>query len=127
MPVAKVHISRAQAQRLLTVLPSSISQALAHAYQIPESDVQVLINAYEEGYLTSHHEGFIFIEILAIEGRSKDAKKALYAKMVENVCRDTSIPSASVLIMLHEMPRDNCGVRGGQMASEVELGFKVDV
>jgi hypothetical protein len=29
--------------------------------------------------------------------------------------------------MLHESPKENWGIRGGQAASDVDLGFKVEV
>jgi hypothetical protein len=31
------------------------------------------------------------------------------------------------MITLHELPRENWGIRGGQAATDVDLGFKVDV
>jgi hypothetical protein len=32
-----------------------------------------------------------------------------------------------VLIVLHEPPLENWGIRGGQAATDVQLGFKIDV
>ena len=37
------------------------------------------------------------------------------------------IPKDHVKILLRELPRENWGIRGGQAATDVELGFKVDV
>ena len=34
---------------------------------------------------------------------------------------------ADVFVVLQEPPLDNWGIRGGQMASEVDLGFEVHV
>jgi phenylpyruvate tautomerase PptA (4-oxalocrotonate tautomerase family) len=37
------------------------------------------------------------------------------------------IAASDVIIVLNEVPLDNWGIRGGQPASEVDLGFKVNV
>jgi hypothetical protein len=37
------------------------------------------------------------------------------------------IPKDHVKILLREIPREDWGIRGGQAASDVELGFKIDV
>jgi len=127
MPVVKVHIASKQAEYLLATLPPSIRQAMAQAYRIPESDVRVLISQYGAGCLDGDDNEFLFIEVLAIEGRSKQAKKDLYRRMVDNVSEVAGISPKAVLIMLHELSQDNCGVRGGHMASEIDLGFTVAV
>lgn len=31
------------------------------------------------------------------------------------------------MIVLHEVPSENWGIRGGQAACDVSLGFKIDV
>ena len=41
--------------------------------------------------------------------------------------RGDDFAPADVFVVLHEPPRDNWGIRGGQMASEVDLGFEVQV
>jgi len=37
------------------------------------------------------------------------------------------IPPGDVFIVLQEPPMENWGIRGGRMASEVDLGFEVQV
>jgi phenylpyruvate tautomerase PptA (4-oxalocrotonate tautomerase family) len=46
---------------------------------------------------------------------------------VDNLGRNPGISSKNVFIILHEEPLDNWGIAGGRPASEVDLGFKVDV
>jgi hypothetical protein len=38
-----------------------------------------------------------------------------------------NVPANDVLIVLHEPPMENWGVDGGTPASEVDVGFKVDI
>jgi phenylpyruvate tautomerase PptA (4-oxalocrotonate tautomerase family) len=100
---------------------------MASAFKIPQTDTIVLLTEYDEGHIDGKNENFTYVEIVAISGRSKEAKKQMYRELVDNACKGTRLQPADILIMLNEMPKDNCGVRGGQMASEIELGFKVNV
>jgi hypothetical protein len=59
-------------------------------------------------------------------GRSFSAKRRLYEAIVGNLGK-LGIAAIDVFIVLHEPPMEDWGVRGGRPASEVELGFPVDV
>jgi phenylpyruvate tautomerase PptA (4-oxalocrotonate tautomerase family) len=66
------------------------------------------------------------ITIDAFAGRSLDAKRALYKAIVRNL-EPFGIPADHVLTVLREHPQENWGVRGGQAACDIQLGFKVNV
>jgi phenylpyruvate tautomerase PptA (4-oxalocrotonate tautomerase family) len=40
---------------------------------------------------------------------------------------ELGVAPADVFVVLHEPPLDNWGIRGGQMASEVDVGFEIQV
>ncbi|HEV2930352.1 MAG TPA: tautomerase family protein, partial [Propionibacteriaceae bacterium] len=69
---------------------------------------------------------FTLVEITMFGGRSLDAKRRLYRAVVTNQGR-LGIPPSDVLIVLHEVPLDHWGIRGGTPASDVDLGFEVGV
>ncbi len=69
----------------------------------------------------------IVIEITAFKGRTFEAKKALYQAIVDNLAKDPGIHGDDIMIILHEPPLENWGIRGGRPASEVNLGFKIEV
>jgi phenylpyruvate tautomerase PptA (4-oxalocrotonate tautomerase family) len=73
-----------------------------------------------------HPERFTLVSVDAFSGRSLDAKRALYRAIVANVTA-LGIPADHVLVLLREAPPENWGVRAGRAASDVDLGFKVDV
>lgn len=73
----------------------------------------------EEGILNAVHAALM-------EGRSLEAKKALYRAVVRNLGK-FGIPADHIKVLLRESAAENWGIRGGVPASEVELGFKVDV
>jgi len=37
------------------------------------------------------------------------------------------VAATDVLVDLHEVPKENWGIRGGLAASDVDLGFKIEV
>jgi phenylpyruvate tautomerase PptA (4-oxalocrotonate tautomerase family) len=59
-------------------------------------------------------------------GRSLEAKRRLYRAVARNLGH-LGVPPADVLVVLHEIPLENWGVRGGTPASEVDLGYEVGV
>ena len=54
------------------------------------------------------------------------AKRALYQTIVRNLTA-LGVPALDIKITLIEAPPENWGLRGGMPASEIELGFKIDV
>lgn len=55
-----------------------------------------------------------------------DTKRRLYRAIVDGLA-ELDVPEHDILIVLHEPPMDNWGVDGGAPASEVDVGFKVDI
>jgi len=66
------------------------------------------------------------VSLYVLRGRSVQAKRRLYRGIVRNL-QALGIPPACVLIKLHEMDAANVGVRGGQAACDVEIGYPVDI
>lgn len=71
-------------------------------------------------------EYYTYINIDAYTGRSVEAKRNLFKSIVENL-EPLGIPKDHVLILLREASPENWGVEGGQVASEVNLGYRLDV
>ena len=71
-------------------------------------------------------ETYVLVEITAFSGRSMDAKRALYQTIVKWF-EAIGVAKQDVRIILYEVPKENWGIRGGVPASEVNLGYRVDV
>ena len=69
---------------------------------------------------------YTLIEITAFPGRSATAKRSLYEAIVRNLAT-AGVPAQDILVVLHEPPMENWGIRGGKPANEVDLGYRVDV
>jgi len=71
-------------------------------------------------------EFYTHISIDCFAGRSLETKSKLYKSIVHNLSL-FGIPECHVKIMLREITAENWGIRGGQAACDVELGFEVKV
>ncbi|WP_111859101.1 tautomerase family protein [Acinetobacter sp. CFCC 10889] len=71
-------------------------------------------------------EFYTLITIDAFVGRSLDAKRNLYQNIVNNLA-PIGIPKDHVKIILRELSAENFGVRGGQAAYDIDLGFNINV
>ena len=67
-----------------------------------------------------------YIECTQFPGRSLEAKKRLYRLLVDRL-EALGTPRRDVVIVLHEPPIENWGVHGGRPASEVDLGYSLNV
>jgi phenylpyruvate tautomerase PptA (4-oxalocrotonate tautomerase family) len=71
-------------------------------------------------------EFFTLISIDCFAGRSLDAKRKLYSEIVTNL-HPYGIPADHVTILVRDHPTQNWGIRGGRPASELSLGFDINV
>ena len=110
-------------------LITAIQSALLTSIQIPEWDRDVLVDLYDGKRRIvpiGKSERFTRIEIKLFLGRSLKAKRALYQSIVQNLSI-LGVPRDEIKIVLVEIPLENWGVRGGLPASDIDIGFKVDV
>lgn len=109
----------------------AVHSALMEGFKIPEWDRNVRLVVHEPHRFKvssrlTRPELFTLVTIDAFAGRSLDAKRVLYAAITRNL-GDCGIPPDHILILLRESSRENWGVRGGKPASEIDLGFAVNV
>jgi phenylpyruvate tautomerase PptA (4-oxalocrotonate tautomerase family) len=129
MPLIRVEIregwSRAEKARLLDAVHAAAVEALKI---LDEDRTQILTEHPADAFELPPGKGdrFTLIAVTMFAGRSLDAKRRLYQTVVGNLGR-LGIPPSDVLVVLHEVPLENWGLRGGTPASEVDLGFEVDV
>jgi phenylpyruvate tautomerase PptA (4-oxalocrotonate tautomerase family) len=131
MPSITIEVRRRYSQEQEVALIDAVHRALVHAFKIPEHDKNVRLVVHEPHRFPSrpdraHPEACTLVTVSAFAGRSLDAKRLLYRTIVENL-EPFGIPPDHVLILLHEVPRENRGIRGGRAACDIDVGFKIDV
>lgn len=103
-------------------------QAQLLVLKVPEDDKQIRYVEYKPEHFPvppNKTQNYTIVEIQIFPGRSLAAKRLLYAEITRRF-GSLGIQPTDITIILHEPPLDNWGV-GGLPASEVNLGFRLDV
>jgi phenylpyruvate tautomerase PptA (4-oxalocrotonate tautomerase family) len=110
-------------------LIAAVQSAMLSAIKIPEWDRDVVVDVYDVNRRiipTGRSEKFTRVEIELFAGRCIETKRALYRTIVRNLAA-LGVPENDIKIILLEVPLQNWGIRGGVPASEIDIGFKIDV
>jgi len=131
MPTVLIEVRKPYTPEQEMGLMEAVHAALRDAFKIKPGDRDVRLIVHEPHRFAcppacEKPEAFTLVGIDAFAGRSVDAKRNLYRAIVANL-EPFGIPKNHVKIVLREQPRENWGIRGGQAACDVDLGFKVDV
>ncbi len=106
----------------------AVYEAQREALKVPEDDRQI---RYVE-HIREHFpippgktENYTIVEISIFPGRSLEAKRNLYKGIFQRF-EKLGIQASDLIVILNEPPMENYGIRG-LPASEVDIGFKLDV
>ncbi|HTP95606.1 MAG TPA: tautomerase family protein [Burkholderiales bacterium] len=129
MPNATIEVRRDCTEQQGRSLIDAVHSAMMEALGIPAWDRTLRLIRHDAADFAAPpqaSENFTLIEIDLFAGRSLAAKKALYQAIVRNLGA-LGIAASDVKILLRESVPENWGVRGGVPASEIDLGFRIDV
>src|SRR6185312_12906069 len=119
MPIVHVHLRAGRSSEQKRTVLDGVHRAFVEAFAIPEEDRnQVLHEHAPEHFQAKYGPDTVFVEASVILGRSADAKRKLYALLVEYLA-GAGVPRDAVLIVLHEAPVESWGMRGGRSAADV--------
>ncbi len=130
MPVVKITMRAGNSSEYRKAVLDGVHQGLVHSFRIPEHDrIQTLHELAPDHFEIpeTKTEKLMIVEVTAFKGRSMDAKKRLYETIAANLGKNPGIAGDDIIIILHEPPLENWGIRGGKPAREVNLGFSVEV
>ena len=71
-------------------------------------------------------EAYIIIEIMMMEGRTVETKKALIKSLFHSINKEPKMDKNDIEICIIESPSCNWGFRG-KTGDEIQLNYKVDV
>jgi len=131
MPASLIEVRRPYDARDTAALLDAVHDALVAAFRIPEGDraVRYVEHAPEHFTYPPHltaPERYTLVTIDCFSGRTLEAKRHLYSELVERL-EPVGIPRDHVKIVLRETGPENWGIRGGRAATDVDLGFRIDV
>ena len=112
-----------------SALIDAVQAALREALRLPEWDRTVrLVQHAADHFAVPPGRGprYTLIEVTMFSGRSMAAKRALYQAIVGKLAT-LGVPDGDIKITLIEVPLENWGIRGGQPASDVDLGYEVEL
>lgn len=130
MPIVRVEIIAGKSSSYKRAVLDGIHEALVEALKIPEDDRNQILNEHPAGNFerrTGRTDKFTIIEIIMFKGRSVEAKRSLYQHIVNNLGQNPGIDGNEILIVINEPSLENWGIRGGNAACDVDIGFKIDV
>ncbi|GLQ32636.1 tautomerase family protein [Litoribrevibacter albus] len=131
MPSVMIEVRQQYPRETEQGIMEAVHSALRDSFKIKSGDRNVRLLVHEPHRFEcppdrEKPELYTHISIDCFAGRSLDAKRKLYRTIVSNL-ETFGIPPSHVKIMLREITAENWGIRGGQAACDVDLGFKVDV
>ncbi|MBU3625533.1 tautomerase family protein [Polynucleobacter sp. JS-Safj-400b-B2] len=131
MPSVLIEIRKNYSKSEEIALMDALHGALVDSFKIKPTDKTIRLVVHEPHRFAhpptlTQPEFFTHITINAFTGRTLEAKRNLYQAIVARLGA-FGIPSDHILILLQESPLDNWGVRGGQAACDIDLGFKVNI
>ncbi|WP_350276167.1 tautomerase family protein [Kribbella sp. HUAS MG21] len=131
MPSGLIEVRREYSAADEVGLIEAVHGALVTAFRIPPQDKDVRLVAHAPHRFAcsprlAQPEYFTLVSIDCFAGRSVDAKRTLYTEIVTNL-KAFGIPPDHVTILVRDHPTSNWGIRGGQAACDLDLGFDVNV
>lgn len=129
MPVTLVSILKGRSGQEKRALMEAVQAAIARTLALPAHDrnLRLCEHGQDEWLLPPNAgEGYTLVEIALFEGRTPETKGALYANIVQAL-EGIGVPRGDVFIRIVDQPRENFGIRGGQRADLVLLGYEVKI
>jgi len=131
MPSALIEVRQQYSAEVESEIMEAVHAALREAFKILPGDRNVRLLVHEPHRFQcppdrEKPEYYTHISIDCFAGRSLEAKRKLYKAIVNNLSQ-FDIPANHVKIMLREITAENWGIRGGQAACDVDLGFEIKV
>ncbi|GAA3032744.1 tautomerase family protein [Gordonia defluvii] len=131
VPHAQIEVRRQWAVEEEVAIINAVHDSLVAAFRIPQGDKHIRLVVHEPHRFAhppnlQQPEYLTLIHIDCFEGRSVDAKRQLYREIIDRL-EPFGIPADYVSITVRDIPTSNWGIRGGEAACDVDLGFDVGV
>jgi len=121
MPLAHISLRVGKPEAYRTAIFDAVYRAMRDEFDVPEGDQFMAMTEHQSAnfrYGTDYLEiarsdDVIFIQITANDTRSKEQKKALFARIVELLSIDPKVRPEDVLVSLVEVKKENWSLGNG--------------
>lgn len=131
MPSTQVEVRRTYAPADESAILDAVHESLVTAFAIPAEDKHVRLVVHEPHRFAvpptlRTPEAYTLVAVDCFAGRTVDAKRALYREVTSRLGA-LGIPRDHITVIVRDIDTTSWGIRGGQAASDVDLGFDVNV
>ncbi len=129
MPITKIELSKKWESLDKELLAKFVHDTMVEVLKIPEYDRLIRIVEHDEDNFYCPKNGsdnYVLFEISMFPGRSLEVKRTLYNLLCNGMAK-FGVAKEDTRVVLHEVPMDNWGIRGGQAGTDVVLGFNTDI
>ena len=131
MPSVLIEVRREYPIETEQGIMEAVHAALIDSFKIKPDDRNVRLVMHEPHRFQcppgrEKPEAYTHISIDCFAGRSLQAKRSLYTAIIDGL-QTFGIPANHIKIMLREITPEYWGIRGGQAACDIDLGYKIDI
>ncbi len=131
MPNILIEVRKAYTAQQESQIIDAVHDALVAAFKTRPQDKNVRLVVHDPrrfscSDMRENPECFTHITIDCMKGRSLEAKRKLYRLIIEKM-KPFGIPPNEVEIIIREFDKENFGIRGGYPASDLDLGYMIEV
>jgi 4-oxalocrotonate tautomerase len=122
MPLVRIALRAGTNAAFRAAISEGVHAAMVTAMNVPAADrFQVITEhsadslVYDPTYLgIERSPGIVIVQITLNAGRTVEQKKALYARIADNLARSPGVRREDVLVSLVEVPKENWSFGNGE-------------
>jgi len=129
MAQVKIYGLKKSLDNIKTKLSEVIHKTIVKELTFPQEKKYHRFIAFDEEYMLfpdTKSDNYTIIEIMMMEGRTKETKKNLIKSLFSNIEKELGIAKTAIEICIIESPACNWGF-GGMCGDEIKLNYKVNV
>ncbi len=122
MPLVRISLRKGKDPSTIQAIADGIHEAMVSTVNVPKDDRFQTVTehgaegfVYDPGYLgVKRTDDLVVIQITLNQGRTVEMKKALYARIAENLAKNPGLRKEDVFINLVEVPKENWSFGNGE-------------
>jgi len=124
MPLVRITLAEGKSSEYRRAIGDGVHRAMVETANVPAADrfqsvheVKAEDLVWDPDYLGQHRTADVaFIQITLNAGRTVEVKKALYARIADELARSPGLRREDVLVSLVEVAKENWSFGGGVMS-----------